>query len=108
MPRIDTIARVESVLTGFLKSQSEGQLKVEKIERFLADSVGQVTEGPKSTTTIPLLAERFAAMDQGGAGQGPWCESPDQHLSESGRRDSNPRLSVTMLPATELRHVPMS
>ena len=43
-----------------LRRQFEGQLNVETIERFLADSVGMLTDRAKSTVWIPLLAERFA------------------------------------------------
>lgn len=43
-----------------LRRQFEGQLNVETIERFLADSVETLTDRAKSTMWIPLLAERFA------------------------------------------------
>ena len=43
-----------------LRRQFEGQLNVETIERFLADSVDTLTDRAKSTMWIPLLAERFA------------------------------------------------
>jgi protein-tyrosine-phosphatase len=43
-----------------LRRQFEGQLNVETIERFLADSVDMLTDRAKSTMWIPLLAERFA------------------------------------------------
>lgn len=43
-----------------LRRQFEGQLNVETIERFLADSVEMLTDRAKSTMWIPLLAERFA------------------------------------------------
>jgi protein-tyrosine-phosphatase len=43
-----------------LRRQFEGQLNVETIERFLADSVDALTDRAKSTMWIPLLAERFA------------------------------------------------
>ena len=43
-----------------LRRQFDGQLNVETIERFLADSVDTLTDRAKSTMWIPLLAERFA------------------------------------------------
>jgi protein-tyrosine-phosphatase len=43
-----------------LRRQFAGQLNVETIERFLADSVDTLTDRAKSTMWIPLLAERFA------------------------------------------------
>lgn len=43
-----------------LRRQFEGQLNVETIERFLADSVDTLTDRAKSTMWVPLLAERFA------------------------------------------------
>ena len=43
-----------------LRRQFEGRLNVETIERFLADSVGTLTDRARSTVWIPLLAERFA------------------------------------------------
>lgn len=43
-----------------LRRQFEGQLNVETIERFLADSVEKLAERAKATMWIPLLAERFA------------------------------------------------
>ena len=43
-----------------LRRQFEGQLNVETIDRFLADSVETLTDRAKSTMWIPLLAERFA------------------------------------------------
>jgi arsenate reductase (thioredoxin) len=43
-----------------LRRQFEGQLNVETIERFVADSVDTLADRAKSTMWIPLLAERFA------------------------------------------------
>jgi arsenate reductase len=43
-----------------LKSRFEGQLNVESIERFLVDSLDQLLAGARTTTWVPLLAERFA------------------------------------------------
>ena len=44
-----------------LKTRFEGQLNVESIERFLHDSLDQLLARARTTTWIPLLAERFAS-----------------------------------------------
>ena len=44
-----------------LKTRFEGQLNVESIERFLFDSLDQLLAKARTTTWIPLLAERFAS-----------------------------------------------
>jgi len=44
-----------------LQTRFEGQLNVESIERFLFDSLDQLLAKARTTTWIPLLAERFAS-----------------------------------------------
>lgn len=44
-----------------LKTRFEGRLNVESIERFLFDSLEQLLGQARTTTWVPLLAERFAA-----------------------------------------------
>jgi protein-tyrosine-phosphatase len=44
-----------------LKTRFEGRLNVESIERFLLDSLDQLLGQARTTTWVPLLAERFAA-----------------------------------------------
>jgi arsenate reductase len=44
-----------------LKTRFEGRLNVESIERFLFDSLDQLLGRARTTTWVPLLAERFAA-----------------------------------------------
>ncbi|MGH8952893.1 MAG: arsenate reductase ArsC [Acidimicrobiia bacterium] len=44
-----------------LQTRFEGQLNVESIERFLFDSLEQLLARARTTTWIPLLAERFAS-----------------------------------------------
>ena len=44
-----------------LKTRFEGRLNVESIERFLRDSLEQLVAGARTTTWVPLLAERFAS-----------------------------------------------
>jgi protein-tyrosine-phosphatase len=44
-----------------LKTRFEGRLNVESIERFLFDSLDQLLGKARTTTWVPLLAERFAA-----------------------------------------------
>ena len=44
-----------------LRTRFDGQLNVESIERFLFDSLDQLLERARTTTWVPLLAERFAS-----------------------------------------------
>jgi len=44
-----------------LKTRFDGRLNVESIERFLLDSLDQLLMRARTTTWVPLLAERFAA-----------------------------------------------
>lgn len=44
-----------------LRTRFEGQLNVESIERFLFDSQDRLLAGARTTTWVPLLAERFAS-----------------------------------------------
>jgi arsenate reductase (thioredoxin) len=44
-----------------LKTRFEGRLNVESIERFLFDSLDRLLGKARTTTWVPLLAERFAA-----------------------------------------------
>ena len=44
-----------------LRRRFEGQLNTETIERFLYDSLDRQLDGARTTTWVPLLAERFAA-----------------------------------------------
>jgi protein-tyrosine-phosphatase len=44
-----------------LRTRFDGQLNVESIERFLFDSLDQLLDRARTTTWVPLLAERFAS-----------------------------------------------